>query len=113
MSDQDLERRLQYWRRCSEAYAEAEGKRTKLDHYRRAHRAMLMKEYEQQGHSTSAAQEREAMADPRYLETLDALEAATEQAERLKHETMMAKMWAEAWRTERSDQRAERGAYGA
>jgi len=43
-----------------------------------------MKEFELQGHRTTAAQEREAYADPKYVQHLLALQQAVEQRERNK-----------------------------
>jgi hypothetical protein len=55
-----------------------------MQEMRKTVKAELMKEAELDGHKTTAAQEREAYADPRYIEHLKALQAATEARERAK-----------------------------
>jgi hypothetical protein len=63
-------------------FAIAEGQLVFISEYRKTLKATLMKEYELEGHKTAAAQEVQAYADPRYIEHLKALQAATEARER-------------------------------
>jgi hypothetical protein len=92
--------------------AEAKGRRIYYEHYRKVHKALLMKQYESK-YPTAAAQEREAYADPDYLKTLNELEHWTARAELLSLERADLEHRFEAWRTRQANQRAERGRYGA
>jgi len=111
MSDA-IEKRLTELRTIASAYASAFADRQYLEEYKKSHLAILMKDYEPK-HKTSAAQEREALADPRYLGTLKGLKAATELSEKLRWELRIAETGAELWRTQQSTMRAERKGYGA
>ena len=51
----------------------AKGRKVFFEHYRKVQRALLMKKYEPE-YPTAAAQEREALADPKYLDVLKSLE---------------------------------------
>jgi hypothetical protein len=81
MSSDTIERRLAELRELASKYAKAEAQRTYLEEFKRSKLSMLMKVAESNGHSTSAAQEREARSSPQYMELLDGLRVATEQAE--------------------------------
>lgn len=72
-----------------------------------------MKAAEVEGHKTATMQEREARIHHSYVELLEGLRAATENAERLRWELEMAKIGFEVWRTKRADERVERRGYGA
>lgn len=112
MSDERIEARLAELREVAGRYASAFADRSYLEEYKKSHLAILMKEYEPDN-KTSAAQEREALADPRYLATLKGLKAATELSEKLRWELRIAETGAELWRTQQASQRAERKGYGA
>jgi hypothetical protein len=77
-----LDKAVDYLRDHANDYAVAEGQLVFVSEYRKTLKAILMKEYEQEGHKTAAAQEVQAYADPRYIEHLKALQAATENRER-------------------------------
>lgn len=77
-----LDKAVDYLRDNAEHYAVAEGQLVLMQELRKTIKAELMKEAELDGHKTTAAQEREAYAEPRYREHLLALQAATEQRER-------------------------------
>lgn len=113
MSDEDLERRLAYWRKASEKYAVAESNRVRLDHWRKVVIAEQMIQAEREGATAVSAQEREARASRQYREAIEALASATEQSLRLGDEVRMARLWSEAWRTEQANERGEKKAYGA
>lgn len=113
MSDENLEKRLAYWRKTSGQYAKAEANRVRLDHWRKVVLAEQMVAAEKEGYKTTASQEREARNSGQYREAIEALAEATEEALRLGDEARMARLWSEAWRTERADERGERRAYGA
>lgn len=107
-----IERRLHELRETAARYAEARGNQVYLDHFRKSKLAMLMRAAELDGQKTVAAQEREAYADPEYVELLRGIKVATEEAERLRWELEIARMGAELWRTEQANERAERSGYG-
>ena len=106
------ERRQHEIRVKNQELAEAKGRRIYYEHYRKVHKALLMKQYEP-NYPTAAAQEREAYADPDYLKTLNELEQWTARAELLSLERADLEHRFEAWRTRQANQRAERGRYGA
>ena len=72
-----------------------------------------MKEYELQGFKTAAAQDREARADPKYLQMLIDLRTATEISEKLKWELEILKLGVAVWQTTQANERTERKGYGA
>ena len=110
--EEKIERRLAELRRIANEYAEAKGRLATLEHYRKSKLAILMKKYQAMGHKTAAAQEREAYADPEYVEFLQGLGAATEKAEKLRYELELAKLGADLWRTQEATKRAEMKGYG-
>jgi hypothetical protein len=71
-----------------------------------------MKKAEEDGHKTTAAQEREARASEAYIEHLEGLRVAIEQSERLRWELEVAKLGIAVWQTLRADERMEKRAYG-
>lgn len=73
---------------------------------------MLMKKYEVEGHKTAAAQEREALADPEYIEVLQGLQQAVEQEEKLRYELVMQEQQFEHWKTTIYAKTAEMKHYG-
>ena len=75
--------------------------------------AILMKKYDAEGAKTNAQQERDARADPDYLELLTGLRIATEESERLRWELKLAEIAVDIWRTKQASKRAERSGYGA
>lgn len=113
MSDEVIERRLHELRETSKRYASALATREHLDEFKKSKLAILMKKYELQGHKTTSAQEREARADDQYIELLEGLKTATEQAESLRWELRLAEAGIDIWRTRESSRRAERKGYGA
>jgi hypothetical protein len=107
-----IEARLTELRDIARKYALAEGERTYLEKFEKSKLAILQKKY--MGEQTSvAAQEREARADPEYIELLQGLRVATESATRLKWELEIARMGAGLWQTEQANLRVERKAYGS
>ena len=77
-----LDKAVDYLRDHASDYAVAEAQLVYMTELRKTVKAQLMKDYEVQGHKTTAAQEREAYADQKYVEHLLALQQATEQRER-------------------------------
>ena len=107
-----IEERLESLRQLAAAYAEAQSQRVYLEEFKKSKLAQLMKKYERD-YPTAAAQEREARADPEYIELLDGLRVATKNAEQARWELKIAEMGAGLWQTKQANVRAERRAYGA
>lgn len=107
------EARLAELRTMSEHYAKAYADRTFLEEFRKSKLAMLMKDFEGQGYSTAAAQEREARASADYIELLENLRTATEQSEKLRWQLEVSKLGVAVWQTTQANERSERRAYGA
>ena len=99
-------------RDLAQRFAKAYAQREYLDEFKRSKLAILMKQAEREGASTSAAQEREARAHPQYLELLEGLRAAVEESESLRWQLKIAEIGAEVWRTRQSTRRAEMMGYG-
>ncbi len=104
---QDLEARFAELEQLADAYAQAQADAEHLSEFRKAKKAMLMKEAEVSGKSTAAIQERDAYAHPDYVALLHGLKAATERALSCKWRLELAKMRFEAWRTRAANKRAE------
>lgn len=116
----ELERQQHEIREKNKQLAYARGRRVYFEHYRKVHKALLMKHYEQMIadngkplYPTAAAQEREAYADSDYLSTLQQLEHWTAQESLLSLERTDLEHRFDAWRTRQANQRAERHRYGA
>ena len=108
-----IEKRLHELRELAAKYAKAEAQRVYIEEFKKSKLAQLMKSAEARGHATAAAQEREARASDQYVELLNGLQVATEEAERSRWELKIAEMGAELWRTQQASLRAERRGYGA
>lgn len=113
MSEDAIERRLAELRDIAEKFSKAYAQKEYIEEFKKSKLAMLMKDAEIKGFTTSAAQEREARAHPQYLELLAGLKDATEQSESLRWQLKIAEIGAEVWRTKQANVRAERKAYGA
>ncbi len=107
MSEDAIEKRFEDLRKTAEKYAVAHGQAGHLDEFKKSKLAILMKKYEKDGFATSAAQEREARADPDYIKLLDGLHVANVESERLRWELKLAEMKIDVWRTQQSNKRAE------
>lgn len=94
-------------------YAKAQAEREYLDDFKKSKLSILMRRYECEGFETVSAQEREARADKEYIELLEGLRAAVEQAELLRWELRMEEWKFDAWRTRMASKRAEMQRYGA
>ena len=106
MSDK-LESRLNELRQLAAKYAEAEAHRQYLVEFRKSKKAMLMIDAEKRGYNSSTAQEREAYAHPEYVELLEGLEIAIQDAERLKWELRIAEAGMSVWQSLQANKRAE------
>lgn len=109
----EIEVRLQELREMSRRYAKDFAQVGYLEEFKKSKLAILMQQAETKGFKTTAAQEREARANPEYIELLEGLQEASERAEAARWELRIAEMGAEIWRTRQANMRAERKAYGA
>lgn len=106
-SELNIFRCLDFIRDNAPAYAQAKAQRVYLENFRKSKKALLMRAAEMKGHKTAAIQEREAYADDGYIEILAALQAATEEEEKLRWMITAAEAKIECWRTISANQRAE------
>jgi hypothetical protein len=88
-------------------YAKAKAERVLLEEFRKSKKALLMKDALKQGIEAANAQEREAYADPEYIELLHGLSAAIEKEETLRWQIEAARMKTDIWRTEQANARLE------
>ena len=78
----NLDKAVDYLRDHAGDYAVAEAQLVYMTELRKTVKAQLMRDFEIHGHKTTAAQEREAYADQRYVQHLLALQQAVEQREK-------------------------------
>ena len=88
-------------------YAKAKAKRVMLEEFRKSKKALLMKDALRNGIEAANAQEREAYADPEYVQLLEGLAQAIEAEETLKWMLEAARMKTDIWRTEQANARLE------
>jgi hypothetical protein len=87
--------------------AQARADRVYCEEWRKSLKAILMKEH---AALPAVAQEREAYADPRYLQHLDALKTAVEAEEAARWRMVTAQAAVEVWRSmEASNRGMDRG----
>ena len=103
ISDDEVDKALNYMRDQSESAAQARANRIYLDEFTKSLKAQIMKE-----HPLLAvnAQEREAMSDKRYLEHLKGLRQAVYEDEKMRFMLSAAAAKIEAWRTMQANERA-------
>lgn len=106
MSDKE-EARFAELEALAMTYAQAQSTADHLGEFRKSKKSLLMREAEKRGFTSAAMQEREAYADPGYLELLDGLKAATETALAAKWKLEIARMRFEWARTKAANRRAE------
>ncbi len=82
--------------------ARAKAERVYLEEYRKSLKAILMKACTEK---TTAAQEREAYADPHYVEHIKALRTAVQGEEELRWRMVQAEAAIEVWRSRESSNR--------
>ena len=87
------------------AYGEAKAQRVYLEEFKRSKRALLMKDSLLLGEKAVNAQEREALADPEYLQLLKGLAVAIEREETLRWQIEAARLEIEIWRTKQASER--------
>jgi hypothetical protein len=97
---------LDFIRDTAPKYAKAKADRIYLEAFTKSKRAILMKQVAAE-HPSAAAQEREALAHPEYLEILAGLRAATEKEEKFRWLMEAARARIECWRSLESTRRFE------
>jgi hypothetical protein len=98
---------LDYLRNNAGNMAQAKADRVQIEEFKKSKIAILMKRAEVDGHKSAAAQEREAYANPEYVEFLNALAAAVEKEEKLRWLMKAAEARIECWRGLESTRRIE------
>jgi len=101
--DMEIEKSLDFLRDNAEEAAQARADRIYIEEYRKTVKAQIMKEH---GEQSGIAQEREAYADPRYIEHLEAIRDAVFRDEKYRFLREAASAKIEAWRTASSNYRA-------
>lgn len=96
ITDDEAERAVVWLAESATRAAQARANREHMDEYRRVLRAQLMRE---RGDQPVTVQEREAYADPRYAEHLDALRTAVEADERFRWLRAAAELRVSLWQS--------------
>lgn len=112
-SDEYMEGWLHEIRGLAQTYGTAKGKRVELEQFRKVKKAMLMRRYENLGFEAANKQEREAYADPEYLELVIALGEATAQEAQAFWDLKLAEWKFEWWRSREATKRQEKTHYRA
>ena len=86
-------------------FSKAKSERYYLDEFKKSKKALLMRDAELAGATTSAAQERDALCNPQYMELLMAIKIAMEEEELLKWQMIAAQLRVDIWRTEQANNR--------
>ena len=102
ISDDDIEKAVDYLRSNARSAAQAKANRIYMDEFRKVVKSQIMKE----GDGALGAQERDAYADPRYSQHLVVLRDAVEKDEYHRWMMVAAEAKIEAWRTQRATERA-------
>lgn len=103
----DIFRALDYLRDSAPAYAKAKADRVYLENFLKSKKALLMRDAEEAGHKSAAAQEREAYAHREYMQLLEGLREAVEAEECFRWRMVAAQARIETWRTLESSRRYE------
>ena len=88
-------------------YGEAKAQRVYLEEFRKSKKAMLMKEALKMKVEAANAQEREAYADPEYVQLIKGMALAIEKEETLKWELEAARLDIEIWRSREATNRTQ------
>lgn len=109
MSERDIDpmAAVEYMIAKSGDYAQAKANRIYCEEYRKSLKSLLMKDAMVVGHNAANAQEREAYANPKYIDHLKALQAAVEAEEKLRWMLIAAEARIEVFRTQEASRRAE------
>ena len=103
----DIFRALDWIRDHAQEMADAKATRVQIEEFRKSKKALLMRDAESRGFTTSAGQEREAYAHPDYIKLLDGLKEAVANEERLRWLMVAAQLRCEVWRSLESSRRFE------
>jgi ATP phosphoribosyltransferase len=103
ISDDDIEKAVDYLRDNATKAAKAKAERMYMEEYKHVVRSQIMREHDDLAVN---AQEREAQADARYTQHLQAMREAIERDEYNRWMMKAAEAKLEAWRTQCSNQRA-------
>ena len=112
MSEDAKEQQMHTLREVGKKHAAAKRNLTVLEHGRQIMLSDLMKEYMLKGEKTAAGQEREARADPRYKEHIEALGIAVEEELKWAWEKKNVDINFKKWKTNMINQTIERKKYG-
>ena len=113
MSDEAREQQLHKLRTIGEEHAKAKQELSVMEYGRQILLAELMKEYLVKGEKTAAAQDREARADPRYKQHIEALGIAISNEAKWAWEKKIVDINFERWKTNMINQTIERKNYNA
>lgn len=102
ITDDQVERALDYLRENADVAAEATAQRRHLEEFRKAKLAMIASEAD----GSEAAKEREALASEEYAEFLEGLKEAIRLDEYHRHLRKRAELTIDAWRTQTATTRA-------
>jgi hypothetical protein len=105
ISEPEVEKALDYLRDNADRAAKARAERVYAEEYKRVVRAEIMAEHNE---LPLAAQERNAYADERYIEHLNALREAVYNDERHRFLLAAAQAKLDCWRTQSSNERANK-----
>jgi len=108
ISEDDIEKSVDYLRDNARKAGQARANRLYLDEYRKVVKAQVMREKDNQ---PLGAQERDAYASVTYGEHLEALKEAIEKDEYHRWMMIAAQAKIEMWRTQQANARAEGRAY--
>lgn len=108
ISDEDVDKAVEYLRTNARPAAQAKANRMYAEEYRKVVKAQIMREHMM---DPLGGQERNAYADPRYKQHLEAVREAVEKDEYNRWMMSAAEAKIEAWRTQQANQRAEGKAY--
>lgn len=111
-TQESVEKRLKDLRELGYKAAKAKMNMVKAEEGKKSILATFMKEYAAKGFDSAAAQEREARADPRMQEFIDAWGFAVEEYESARWELEVAKIGVSAYQTLEATRRVEMKGYG-
>lgn len=103
ITDEQVDLALEYLRTSADYAAKCRAERIYVEEYRQVVKAQIMKEHDDKPVN---AQEREAYADQRYADHLEAIREAVMKEEKARFLREAAKARIEAWRTQSSNERA-------
>ena len=109
----DIEKLISDWRNSVDDYSKAKSQAEYLKEFRKSQKAILMQQAQSEGVKTGLEREAYAYAPPDYLQLLEALKVATEQAEQLRWRMTIAQERVNVWRTKQANGRKEQGMYSA